>query len=143
MRNILYISAVLFSFIFIFSFTASNTSDAASDRSKKDQRHTIKLKQVDNSGVWGMAVLRPKGDDRTMVSVSIRGAQRNVEQPVHIHSGTCDNVGEARYILRDVSRGISETIVDASVEELKNGNYVINVQKSIKHMDRHIVCGEI
>lgn len=94
--------------------------------------------------------------------------------PAHIHSGTCDDVGDVVYPLNDLQAAAtvadpdatpplslaatpdaedvlgpvdvvaqSGTDVDAPLDELVSGGYVINVHESADNMGTYIACGDI
>ena len=95
--------------------------------------------------------------------------------PAHIHTGSCDEVGDVVYPLNDLqaaSRVISPvaspgvaltpatpdlavgaetlpvvaqsgTSVEASLADLIDGGYVINVHQSAEQMQNYLACGEI
>jgi plastocyanin len=78
--------------------------------------------------------------------------------PAHIHSGTCDELGDVVVPLTDVAatdeathegaasaHGIktSETIVDMPLQEILDGGHAINVHLSADEIDVYIACGDI
>ncbi len=86
-------------------------------------------------------------------------------RPAHIHSGTCDDLGDIVYPLNDlapvspfatpgavlpspeaevrVAVPESETVVDASLEELLAEPHAINVHESAENIETYIACGNI
>jgi hypothetical protein len=77
--------------------------------------------------------------------------------PAHIHTGTCDALGEVVLPLTDVaaSEGESEgaatahavktsdTVVDMPLQEIIDGGHAINVHQSADEIDAYIACGDI
>jgi hypothetical protein len=78
--------------------------------------------------------------------------------PAHIHSGTCDQLGDVVIPLEDVAvpadathEGaasahdvkISQTHVDMPLQDLLDGDYAINVHESADAIDVYIACGDI
>jgi hypothetical protein len=78
--------------------------------------------------------------------------------PVHIHSGTCDQLGDVVIPLEDVSvpadaehEGaetahdvkVSQTHVDMPLQDLLDGEFAINVHESADAIDVYIACGDI
>ena len=78
--------------------------------------------------------------------------------PAHIHSGTCDSLGDVVVPLSDVmatdeathegpesahSVKISETVVDMPLQEIIDGGHAINVHESAEAIDVYIACGDI
>ncbi len=79
------------------------------------------------------------------IDASPDGAE--VEQPAHIHSGTCDNLpgslGAVEYPLTNVVNGTSTTTVDASLDSLQTGDFAVNVHKSGTELGVYVSCGNI
>lgn len=75
------------------------------------------VSEVNDSGQTGAATLDPRPNDRTLVAIKLT-APTEAEQPVHIHAGTCDDLGEIAYRLepmepeRDPGVGVSISTVD-------------------------------
>lgn len=91
--------------------------------------------------------------------------------PAHIHTGTCDALGEVVFPLTDVSHGdmmatpeigamdatpandmatelsnlveTSETTVAASLDTIISGGHAINVHESAENIQNYIACGEV
>ncbi len=87
--------------------------------------------------------------------------------PAHIHSGTCDELGDVLYPLSNVGPGsvtdgvadaegdtvgsdedlypveISVTTVDAALADIANGETAINVHESGDEIQNYIACGNI
>ena len=78
--------------------------------------------------------------------------------PAHIHSGTCDQLGDVVIPLEDVAvpanathEGpetahdvkISQTRVDMPLQEIIDGGHAINVHLSAEEIDVYIACGDI
>jgi hypothetical protein len=77
--------------------------------------------------------------------------------PAHIHSGSCDQLGDVVVPLNDVTYPAGEhvgavsahavktsiNVVDMPLQELIDGDYAINVHKSADEIDVYIACGDI
>ena len=78
--------------------------------------------------------------------------------PAHIHSGTCDQLGDVVVPLTDIAAQaggvptgapsanavtVSETIVDMPLQALLDGGYAINVHESAENIGTYIACGDI
>ena len=78
--------------------------------------------------------------------------------PAHIHSGTCDQLGDVVIPLVDVALPadathegaetahdvkVSQTTVDMPLQDLLDGDYAINVHLSAEEIDTYIACGDI
>ncbi len=78
--------------------------------------------------------------------------------PAHIHSGTCDQLGDVVYPLADVMTLTGEEMgaagghavkvsevnhVDAPLQEILDGGHAINVHLSAEEIGTYIACGNI
>jgi hypothetical protein len=77
--------------------------------------------------------------------------------PVHIHAGTCAELGEVVFPLNDltapagehtgpdsaVAVTLSENIVDVPRQEMIDGGHAINVHLSNEEIDTYIACGDV
>jgi len=90
----------------------------------------------------GTAVLTGFGD-RTTVLITTMPGPAGVPQPVHIHQGSCADLGAVAFSLRDIGGGKSATGLDVPLSDLRTGNYAIAVQKSKDEPDVYVACGDI
>jgi hypothetical protein len=105
---------------------------------------TAQLSPQSNSGESGTATLAKQGDNQTKVTLSINGAPSGVSQPVHIHRGTCAQLNPApAFPLSPLVNGKSETVVNASIDELTKGDYAINGHKSAQEASTYVFCGNL
>jgi hypothetical protein len=82
--------------------------------------------------------------DFVIVFVRIAPGPSGVPQPIHIHEGTCANLGPVTTSLRDVDGGVSHTVLrGVSLSDLQTGNFVIAVQRSEDEPDVFVACGDI
>lgn len=93
----------------------------------------------------GTATLTAAGDQtEVVVSIDPSPEGADVEQPAHIHAGTCgDNLGGVEYPLTNVVDGSSTTTVDASLDSLQTGDFAINIHKSGEEIGVYVSCGNI
>ncbi len=84
------------------------------------------------------------------VAIEIAPGPPGVEQPAHIHAGTCPNVGEVVYPLNNVVDGTSTTtiganleLLDPNLELLPTGTFAIDVHKSEADIALQVACGDI
>ena len=86
--------------------------------------------------------------------------------PAHIHTGTCDTLGDVVYPLNEVaapemaadiastpvaspvadSGGVvaeSTTIVEVSLDDIISGGHAINVHESMENVQNYIACGDV
>lgn len=104
---------------------------------------TIQLGTLNDSGESGTATLTAAGA-QTKVVLNVTGQPAGVDQPTHIHEGTCANLNpQPAFPLTDVKDGKSETTVDASLTDLLSGKYAINVHKSAADLATYVVCGDL
>lgn len=100
-----------------------------------------------------LALVVPAVSAQTPVSETAHAAH-----PAHIHTGTCDALGDVAYPLTDVAveagdvKGaagahpveVSETVIpDVSVQDLLDGGYAVNVHLSGDDIGTYIACGNI
>lgn len=90
----------------------------------------------------GSALLYPV-NERTQVTVGIQPGPSGVRQPIHIHDGSCAELGDVRVPLQDVAGGQSITMVDIAFDELRSGNFAINVHRSQEEIDVYVACADI
>jgi len=82
--------------------------------------------------------------DVVQVFVRIAPGPAGVPQPIHIHEGTCADLGPVAFALRDVDGGVSHTILrGATLSDLQTGNYAIAVQQSQDKPDVYVACADI
>jgi hypothetical protein len=106
---------------------------------------TIKLNTQNASGESGTATLTPV-DGGVMVSVKIAGEPADVPQPMHIHTGSCANLGGVKYPLANVVNGVSVTPgarVATTIADLLAAPFAINVHKSTTEISVYVACGDI
>jgi hypothetical protein len=77
--------------------------------------------------------------------------------PVHIHSGTCAELGDVVFPLNDLAAPagdctgpesavpvtLSENIVDIPLQDMIDGGHAINVHLSNDEIDTYIACGDV
>ena len=102
---------------------------------------TVKLSPQSGSGESGTATLTKQGDKQTKVVLSVTGGSGS--QPVHIHKGSCAQLDpKPAYPLSPLVNGKSETVVNASLDDLEKG-YAINGHKSAQDVKTYVFCGDI
>lgn len=103
---------------------------------------TVNLDEVDGSGVSGTATLT-ETDGSTTVSIELEGTPEGGVHPVHIHAGTCDDLGDVVFPLEDVVEGMSESTVEAGISDILAAEHAINVHLSADEMNVYVACGNI
>lgn len=91
----------------------------------------------------GFATLERQGD-KVQVTVNVTGGSSGNVQPVHLHEDGCPGKGKVLYPLNDIHNGKSETVLDVSLDELKEKlPLAINVHKSKEESSVYTACGEV
>jgi hypothetical protein len=104
---------------------------------------TVELGEQNGSTQSGEAVLTRIDDSSTHVVLSIDGGG-GAPQPAHIHKGSCAQLDpQPEYGLENVVDGESSTHVNVSLDELRDGEYAINVHKSAAALRIYVACGDI
>ena len=92
----------------------------------------------------GTATLTAQGS-QTQVVINIQPGPAGVEQPVHIHQGSCPGVAAVVFPLTNVVDGTSTTVVDATLDSLMTGGYSINAHQDTSQagLAIYVSCGNI
>ena len=121
----------------------SNQQQEEENPPKSPVGMAVILNEVGNSGQLGMAVLGER-DGKTLVAVAVNKISEESIQPVHIQSGSCSNLGEIKYSLKDAVAGNSETTLDFGIDKLRNElPLALNVYKSVSEQEISVACGDI
>jgi hypothetical protein len=95
---------------------------------------------------------------RAQTPVGQSDTEAEAPHPAHIHSGTCDQLGDVVYPLADVAYPTGEQMgasdghpvsvsegnhIDAPLQKLLDGDYAINVHESAEDIGTYIACGNI
>lgn len=127
------------------SKTTSKTDAKACKEGKmmtKEPMATIQLAAQNNSGESGTATLKEK-DGKVTVSLKLTGAP-NIIQPAHIHMGSCAALGAIKYPLSFPVGGVSDTLLDVSLAQLKSEfPLAINVHASTTDAGTYVSCGDL
>ena len=104
---------------------------------------TVSLGEQNGSTQSGEATLTAVGDSTTHVVISIRSGGET-PQPAHIHKGSCAELDpQPEHPLEDVVDGESSTHLNVSLDELRDGEFAINVHKSAADLETYVACGDI
>ncbi len=111
------------------------------DESAPLQTLTIQMAAQNGSGQDGSATLTDEAG-KTRVAIDLKSSPAG-PQPVHIHQGTCANLGSVFRPLTALQNGRSDTTVDVSLADLVAGTYSINAHKSQAEANVYVSCGQI
>lgn len=102
------------------------------------------LSEQNNSGERGSVYITPISETQAKVSVEVTGAPAGTDQPMHIHTGSCPNVGAVKYPLNNLVGGKSETVLNVTVEQLMAELPLgLNVHKSSGEANVYVACGNL
>ena len=103
---------------------------------------TVALDEQNASGQAGYATLTVRGAQTEVVLSVAPGAL--VSELVHIHSGSCgnDTLGGVVHALTNIAGGASATTVDATLADLRTGDFAINSHK-LGEPAVYTTCGNI
>jgi hypothetical protein len=103
----------------------------------------VQLQTQNNSGVTGTATFTETAEGSKVV-LNVTGSLLDVVQPAHVHLNNCANIGGVKYPLNFPINGYSETMLDASIEEILAGLPLsVNVHKSVAEASVYVACGDI
>jgi plastocyanin len=103
---------------------------------------TVALSAMNDSGQDGTATLIDMGADTTVV-VSVAQGEGDAPQPIHIHAGTCEDLGGVEHALTTAASGFSVTTVAESMSNLLGGGLAINLHKSGSETSVYVACGNL
>ena len=107
------------------------------------QSMTIVMHAQNGSGESGTATLTPMGP-KTRIVIGLKGENTTGKQPAHVHAGSCAHLNPApKYPLKDVVLGKSNTVVDASMDDLMSSPMAINVHESAANLKKYVSCGDL
>jgi len=105
---------------------------------------TVTLTALNGSGETGKAVIKDtKGG--VSVALTLAGGAAGVDQPAHIHKGTCAKLDpKPEYPLTNVVGGKSNTTIKGvTVAQLLASPNAVNVHKSATEIPTYVACGNI
>jgi len=109
----------------------------------QDKPVTVNLSAQNGSGESGTATLTPQGD-KTQVVIKLTGAPDGVQQPAHIHDGSCAKLDpKPRVPLQNVVGGNSTTTLDMKLGDVMGKGGAINVHKSAADVKTYVACGDM
>jgi hypothetical protein len=127
------------------SASSAVSSAASSAASSVPEAYTVDLSEQNGSGESGTATFTAAGSDQVKVVLAITGGG-GAAQPAHVHTGTCEALGDIAYPLADVVNGHSETTIDVSLAALQAAavsGMAVNVHESAARIQNYVACGDI
>jgi Cu/Zn superoxide dismutase len=115
---------------------------SSADESAGGADLTLQLAEQNSSGQGGTATFTSLDGGRTRIVLELTNPP-NTPQPAHVHSGTCDDLGDPVVALASVEDGMSDTEVERSLEKLEQGDLVIHAHKSEAEYDVSVACAPI
>jgi hypothetical protein len=112
------------------------------DAGAGEEELSLELVEQNGSGQSGTATLAPTGDDSTRIVVELESPPAE-PQPAHVHSGSCDDIGDVFAPLESLTDGQSESTVMLSLDELQQGNLIVHAHKSEAEFDVSVACAAI
>jgi hypothetical protein len=108
------------------------------------QTITLVSHEENNSGETGFFSIVPNGNGIT-VRLSVVGEPAGGNQPAHIHTGTCANLGGVYKPLKNVVDGQSVTDISGlTIDDLERGTYAINVHKGPGPLiSTYVTCADL
>jgi hypothetical protein len=113
-----------------------------SDGGAAEEELSLELVEQNGSGQSGTATLTPAGEDSTRIVVEL-GSAPGAPQPAHVHSGTCDDIGDVFAPLESLTDGTSESTVMLTLDELQQGGLIVHAHKSEAELDVSVACTAI
>lgn len=105
------------------------------------QALTIQMTALNNSGQSGTATLTAV-DGKTRVQIELANPAPEA-QPVHVHSGSCSELGSVEHPLSNVVNGRSDTAIDVALPDLLSSPAAVNVHRSAPQANVYVSCGDI
>jgi hypothetical protein len=132
----------LVSAAFAAALLIAATAQSPAPAPAKKMPTQMHLVAQNNSGETGTATLY---DGAKGLIVKLRMSGSEVDQPAHIHKGTCDKLDpKPTYPLKTVHDGVSETTIEGvTIAQLEKSPYAINVHKSTKELPVYVSCGNL
>jgi hypothetical protein len=125
------------------SLNNPSESKSASTTLSAAETKVFNLQAQGSSGETGTATLNEK-NGKTTVVLNVKNEPAGIEQPAHIHSGSCDNLGQVKYPLASPLNGKSTTAINATFAQLKSLlPLAINVHKSVDDIATSVSCADL
>lgn len=131
---------------------ATNNEDQSSESSKtlindelNDKGLMLEMVGKGQYGQPGKAKLTPEKGGKTKIAIDLNEGTTSA-QPVYLHDGNCENIGEPKTALVYAINGKSETIVEDNLQSIIDQGFIIVVHKRINNFNNpysYASCAEI
>lgn len=109
----------------------------------KKEGEIIMMNEEDSSGVRGTAKVSQE-NGKAKVAINLVGIKPEDDIYMHIHEGSCPDLGEILYDLNTLKEGSSETKLDMSIKDLRKSLPLgINIHKYEGEEEIEIACGNL
>lgn len=104
---------------------------------------SVQINELNGSGQSGTTVFS-EVDGKTVVKVTLTPGLKDISQPIHLHEGSCSQVGGVRHSLSDIMNGTSETALSVDFETFKSQlPLAVNIHKSFNEPETSVACGDV
>ncbi len=129
--------------IFASAVVLASTIAGARAETQQPGSRVYLFHPLHGSGERGTLALKPRGA-RTDVEIHLLNAPKGIEQPAHIHMGTCANLDpKPAYALESVLEGTSDGVVDAPIATLLKTPMAVNVHRSTNDLKDYVACADL
>lgn len=104
----------------------------------------ININEQNSSGQTGAAIIRSLDNNKTIVVIGLAGTPIDSLEPAHIHRGSCTNLGAIRYPLNPVDNGLSLTVLNVPITQLRSElPLAINAHMSETEIQTNVACTDL
>lgn len=141
--------------IFVGCSAESDTTDEKAGHKQKEPTPTpivttedgktkviIHLSPLESSGQTGTAIFTANELSETLIEISVDPPFAEA-QPIHLHSGTCADIGPVLHALQNVVRGSSTTVIAEPLHEISTTGAIVNVHESYLNASNYTSCGKL
>ncbi len=145
-KNVYLVIGVVVLVLILFMVFKGGTSTPNSEEVVNLSPVTVTLAAENNSGISGTATIADQ-EGKAKVTVNVSGMATGAVLPGHIHTGSCVSLGGTKYALSSIENGLSETILDVSVDQLLSElPLAINLHSSdadLSDSKGYVACGDV
>jgi|GEM_PF-719270 hypothetical protein len=145
-KNVYLVIGVVVLVLILFMVFKGGTSAPETEDELNSTPISVTLAAENNSGISGTATVADQ-DGKAKITVNVSGMTAEAVLPAHIHIGSCASLGGTKYPLSSLANGLSETILDVSVDQLITElPLAINLHSSdsdLSDSKGYVACGDI